>query len=158
MNRIQIDEYTSELLELARNTYGNKNQILVCMEELNELACVLAKYPRYEDEATATQELYEKVLDEVADVTVILSHVKSIFNISDEDLDSRISKKLTRLKRWLNHSESMQETVDDRAVDSGMCGTCIYKGQKTALEYTERCCPCMKAQVTEGRAPFYKRQ
>ena len=45
-----LHEQEKKVLEEARNTYGSKNQILVCMEELNELACVLAKYPRYDDE------------------------------------------------------------------------------------------------------------
>ena len=55
MNKLVIDKATAEKLEKARKTYGNKNQIMVCMEELCELACVLAKYPRYEDETKATQ-------------------------------------------------------------------------------------------------------
>ena len=101
----------------ARKTYGNKNQILVCIEELNELACVLAKYPRYEDEKKATKELYQKALDEVADVYIILEHVKKIFHISEVDLSERMSKKVSRVSRWLNHSTSMQESIDDRTVE-----------------------------------------
>lgn len=34
------NEEMSKILKQARDTYGNKNQILVCIEELNELACV----------------------------------------------------------------------------------------------------------------------
>ena len=65
---LELAEGIKATLEKARQTYGNKNQIMVCMEELNELSCVLAKFPRYEDEQKATQDLHDKALDEVADV------------------------------------------------------------------------------------------
>lgn len=157
MNKLVIDEYTEEQLDLARKTYGNKNQILVCMEELNELACALAKYPRYDDEHKATVELYDKVLDEVADVTIILSHVKSIFDITDEALDARISKKVIRLSRWLLHNESMQETIDDRKIDETVspCKTCKHKEEEPDVRHSNWCDMCLRAQATEGKAPFY---
>lgn len=165
MNKIVIDDYTSEQLRLARETYGNNNQILVCMEELNELACVLAKYPRYADESKATEELHDKVLDEMADVFIVLNHVKSIFGITSEELNERSYKKVERLSRWLSHSNSMQETVDDRkvedpgstAVDNGLCEGCVRRqGTITGEEYVNACLPCYKAQATEGIAPYYQ--
>ena len=157
MNKLDIDEYTHGILKDARDTYGNKNQILVCMEELNELACVLAKYPRYEDESKATLELYDKTLDEVADVMIILDHVKNIFKISDEALDARISKKVSRLARWLLHSNSMQETIDDRVVS--LCDGCTRFGAKDedGQIYENYCSPCYRAQATEGIAPFHRK-
>lgn len=105
-----------EALKRARETYGRKNQILVSIEELNELACVLAKYPRYEDEAQAVFELKEKVIDEVADVTIILDHIKAIFQLTENEIDERVTKKVGRLKRWLEQSSSMTQTVKDREV------------------------------------------
>ena len=163
MNKIVVDNFTEGVLATARKTYGNKNQILVCMEELNELACALAKYPRYEDEHKATMELYDKVLDEVADVTVILKHVCAIFNITDDALDARINKKTTRLLRWLMKSESMQETIDDRAIEEKeeekpktLCDGCNRNGKEiTYEEYMEHCMPCYMAQATDGTAPHH---
>lgn len=162
MNKIVLDNFTQGVLAQARKTYGNKNQILVCMEELNELACALAKYPRYEDESVARAELYDKVLDEVADVTVILQHVTKIFNISDDALDARINRKVARLLRWLTHSDKMQETVDDRTVEAttepkSLCEGCErkVKSQIDYVEYAEHCMPCYMAQATEGRAPHH---
>lgn len=172
MNKLDIDNFTDGILAQARQTYGNKNQILVCMEELNELACVLAKYPRYTDEHEATMELYDKVLDEVADVAIILKHVMEIFKITDEALDARIYNKTTRLLRWLMHSSSMQETIDDRAVGdeqpeattkaeksmhTNYCVGCKWQfnPNQTYSEYMENCKPCYMAQATEGKAPYY---
>ena len=144
------------ILEAARKTYGSKNQILVCMEELNELACVLAKYPRYYDENKATEELYARALDEVADVTIILEHVKSIFGIHNSALNARILAKVDRLNRWLRESNSMQQTIDDRKVveSASKCHTCCHGFDED--DYEEYCAACLRAQATEGAAIYYK--
>lgn len=142
------------VLKRARETYGNKNQILVCIEELNELACVLAKYPRYENEHEAVKNLHDSVLDEVADVLIILDHIQAILNLSDEEVIERIGKKIDRLDRWLNDSSSMQRTLEDRAVGSVDCKTC--ENWKNP-DYT-MCKTCMSTEGTEGIRPFYKRK
>lgn len=110
------EEYTDRVLRQARRTYGTRNQILVSIEELNELACVLAKYPRYDRELDAQIDLYEKALDEVADVEIVLNHVKAIMSLSDQKLNERKLAKLERLERWLSKSDSMQMTTEDRKV------------------------------------------
>lgn len=154
---IEMKVETSDVLQKAREVYGNKNQILVCMEELNELACVLAKFPRYEDENKATQELFDKVLDETADVYVILEHVKAIFGFTPQQVEDRKKKKLERVARWLTHSNSMQETVEDRSVAGSMCETCTHDESDSQV-YDEVCSHCLKAQATEGIAPFYNKR
>lgn len=156
-----------EVLKKARQTYGNKNQLLVSIEELNELACVLAKYPRYEDDKKATEELYNKALDEIADVYTVLEHIKAIFGISEEALWQRRGAKVSRLNRWLSHSNSMTETVKDREVGANssktlnisigkpknsFCKNCSIKWNQE--NYDSKCVHCLKAQATEGIAPF----
>ena len=124
MPRIEGDDmkdvtWESKILEVlakARETYGNNTQIMVAIEELNELACVLAKFPRYDDEEEAKQELFNKCLDEVADVYTILEHIKAIFEISDEQLLLRRVQKAMRLQSWIEQSNSMQQTVEVREV------------------------------------------
>lgn len=108
---------TITTLAKARDVYGNKNQILVAIEELNELACVLAKFPRYDSEYEAQLDLHQKVIDEVADVEIILHHVKAIFNLNQEEIDVRKVAKVERVQRWLDNSTSMQRTVEDRTVN-----------------------------------------
>ena len=141
-----------KVLETARNVYGNKNQILVCIEELNELACVLAKFPRYEDEGEAREKLTEKVIDEVADVMIILDHVQKIFDIPDGAISDRIMKKIERLERWLKNSTSMQRTLEDRVVGVVDCNTC----QNWQNPDYSMCKTCMSTEGTEGIKPFYK--
>lgn len=104
-------------LAKARETYGSTTQILVAIEELNELACVLAKFPRYDSEYEAQLDLHQKAIDEVADVEIILHHVKAIFNLNQEEIDVRKIAKIERLQRWLDNSTSMQRTVEDRTVN-----------------------------------------
>lgn len=140
------------VLKQARDTYGSKNQILVCIEELNELACVLAKYPRYDNEEEAKKELYDAVLDEFADVMIILDHVQSILQLSDEAIHLRILKKVNRLSRWLENSTSMQRTVEDRAVELSSCKKCQnYQNPDYTL-----CNTCMSTASVEGVLPYYK--
>ena len=143
-----------KVLETARKVYGNKNQILVCIEELNELACVLAKFPRYEDEDEAREKLTEKVIDEVADVMIILDHVQKIFGIPDEAIADRIIKKIERLERWLKNSTSMQRTLEDRVVGVVDCNTC----QNWQNPDYSMCNTCMSTEGTEGIKPFYKQR
>lgn len=162
MNKVTLDNDISKILQKARNNYGHKNQILVCMEELNELACVLAKYPRYDSEIKATAELHDKVLDELADVIIILDHVQNIFTLTDYEVSTRINQKIERLSRWIEHSSSMQETVDDRtiAASKDVCKECNYRShnrRKYGYMYDNYCCPCLKAQATEGIAPYFKK-
>lgn len=107
-----------EVLKKARKVYGPNNQILVSMEELCELATVCSKYPRYEDKKQARKELQQGVLDELADVTIIMDHIKVIFGVSNSDLKKRVTKKVDRLERWLNHSDSPNYTLMDRGVDN----------------------------------------
>lgn len=144
-------EDIKNVLKLARETYGNKNQILVCIEELNELACVLAKYPRYDDENVAVKELSDKALDEFADVLIILDHVQNIMKLSDAEIDDRVCKKVSRLSRWLKSSNSMQTTIDDRAVEKTKCVTCENWSNP---EYG-KCKTCMSTESVEGIKPFY---
>ena len=113
-----INSQQKHVLAKARQTYGDYNQILVSIEELNELACVCAKYPRYNDPAEAAEKLHDKVLDEVADVYIVLDHIVNILNLREMEVTQRIEKKMNRLERWLKDSDSFQHTTEDRSVES----------------------------------------
>lgn len=110
--KIIID--TKTLLR-ARRTYGDTNQIAVCIEELSELIKVLAKYFRY-DPDVALEKLRTDALDETTDVYIILEHVKSIFNLRNGEINERSKAKVERLKRWLNTSSDFSYTMEDREV------------------------------------------
>ena len=113
---LKFTEQTSKVLQKARDTYGDKNQIVVSIEECNELSAILAKFVRYHNEDTAVFELKDKVIDEVADVYVVLEHVKAIFGIRENELAARLDKKIDRLERWLKTSDDMEQTTIDRKI------------------------------------------
>lgn len=125
------DNEIHRLLQDAQATYGYANQITVAIEELCELGAVLAKYPRYDFHDDAVNALKTKVVEETADVIIVLRHVQMIFGIQPTDIEDMMDKKLSRLKRWLNSdNKSIQHTTEDRSVDiSGDttdCYGCYY--------------------------------
>jgi hypothetical protein len=107
-----------QLLETAQATYGYANQVVVAIEELCELGAVLSKYPRYDFHDDAMEALRDKVLEETADVIIMMRHIQMIFGIQPNELEGMMDKKLNRLKRWLeNDDKSFQHTTEDRAVE-----------------------------------------
>lgn len=113
---MKLTEKSKKVLAKARLIYGSKNQISVAIEELNELACVLCKFIRYEHEEDAVDALYNKVLDEMADVLVVTDHIKAIFAMSDNVVETRAEAKVARVRNWLEKSNSMEQTTVDREV------------------------------------------
>lgn len=106
-----------EILSKLREIYGHSFQLMVCIEELNELACVLCKYPRYDDPEKAVEELRLKVLDEYVDVDIILNHVKAIFRLTDDEIRVHKDAKIDRVKRWVDSgNQTPQQTLIDREV------------------------------------------
>lgn len=136
-----ISKEQKAVLALARDTYGETGQILVALEELCELSAVCAKYPRYDSKEKATEELHSKAIDEVADVLVVLDHIINIFELDPKEIQARISAKVERLSRWLNKSQSMEQTTVDREVKQD-CGSCDYYGDPTNLMPGHICVQC----------------
>lgn len=106
-----------KILQKARDTYGDTTQILVSVEELCELACVCAKFPRFENADLAREKLHDKAIDEVSDTLVILDHIISIFDLTPAEIGSRVDAKVARMERWLNASKSQSQTMIDREVN-----------------------------------------
>lgn len=106
-----------DILKKAQDKYGKANQVTVTIEELAELAAVLAKYPRYPDHETASDKIRGKVVEEVADVVICLEHVSMIFDIRPEELHKVKQAKLERLERWLAADEGFYQTTLDREWD-----------------------------------------
>lgn len=114
---MNLTEEQKQILRQCRDTYGDTAQILVSIEELNELACVLAKYPRYDDSTKAVTELKDKALDEVADVIIVLDHIVNILKLTDIEVTKRIEKKVQRVTRWLDTNNKFSQTLVDRVVE-----------------------------------------
>ena len=71
-----------------------KNQIIKCIEELSELQKELCKY-------FLGQRKIGNVIEEVADVEIMLEQMKLGLDITPEDLDEVKDAKLSRLSGWM---------------------------------------------------------
>lgn len=74
-------------------------QLVVAMEELSELSQELSKVVRCRGNDAA-------VLEELADVSIMVKYVQSAMNISDEDLNRAINVKLGRYSTAVPNTET----------------------------------------------------
>lgn len=105
-----------QILQRARETYGPHKQIGVAAEECTELAKELIKAFRYDSFDDVVKNTKENVVDEVADVLIVLDHVIKLFNVTPQDLQPHVAKKLQRLEYWLDNSDSIEFTTKCREV------------------------------------------
>lgn len=80
----------------AINSFGDAPQMLVAIEEMAELTQALSKSGRYGIEAARAQ-----VLEEMADVYIMLEQLKIIFDFSAEEVQQEQAVKLEKLKKYL---------------------------------------------------------
>lgn len=93
-----------EVLRLAIETYGEDEQIRVCQEEMNELGVAFSKYHRNQDCSTKSD-----VLEEIADVCVMMQQMKMIFG--EKDVDKIILGKTERLKKRLEDEREVEVEI-----------------------------------------------
>jgi NTP pyrophosphatase (non-canonical NTP hydrolase) len=125
-------------LKQARETYGEHRQVCVSAEELCELAAALMKHARYDTHEKAVIEMREKVLDEVADVVIMLHQLEKMFGLTDYEILEHAKAKAERLQRWLDNSDSLEQSIKDReVVYPPNCTICDWQGE------TEMCRDCV---------------
>lgn len=86
MNRKQIHN----CIKIAEY-YGRSNQERQAVSELAELSYVLTRRPEQRKSDWKTN-----LLDEIADVTIMLTQLSLLYGISPEDITERIDYKLNR--------------------------------------------------------------
>lgn len=75
-------EYEQKILRKAIQEYGVLNQIFMLFEEMSELQKEIVKFKR----ATKEQEIIEtqkNIIEEIADVTIMLEQIRIIFDIQN---------------------------------------------------------------------------
>ena len=93
-----------DILEKAIKHYGNENQMMQTMEELSELSVAISKCLRYKDDIEARNNLVE----EIADVLIMIDQLKIIMNIKDYEIDCYRKYKLERLERRINNERGIK--------------------------------------------------
>lgn len=89
----------NEQIKKIAETYGFDAQSRQCIEEMAELTVALNKYYRVLNQMNYVYE-HEKcisdITEEIADVTIMLEQLKHLLNISDENIETIIYRKLER--------------------------------------------------------------
>lgn len=112
MNKIEefnVDEYIDKVTETKRifrqslEKYGKEPQCRQLMEECAELIKATNKMLRYEDRP-AEPEYYANLIEEIADVEIMLYQLKVMFNVSDDEVFKvKIQKAKREKERLENH-------------------------------------------------------
>ena len=92
-----INENQKSVLLNAIDTYGNKHQKIQAIEELNELSQAICKSFRND-----IQENRLNIIDEIADVEIMMYQLKLILNIDAIEVQNRVDFKVDRLNKRLN--------------------------------------------------------
>lgn len=85
------------IFEQLIDKYGDK-QVVVAIEELSELQKELCK-------ALRDKTNKENIIEEMADVIIMINQMQMYFKISDEELHKEINYKLNRTKERLLENE-----------------------------------------------------
>ena len=87
-----------DLYRKAIDKWGVDFQILMLFEEIGELQQAVVKFARKNSAANRL-----KVMDEIADVEIMLEQTALILGATDEEIEKVKNAKLLRLKRMLDN-------------------------------------------------------
>ena len=85
-----------QVYEQLIEKFGAENQILKCVEELNELGQVLCKLKSKSENKAL---VIKNIIEEIADVEIMLEQIKLILGIEESDVKKMKSYKLHRTVR-----------------------------------------------------------
>ena len=95
MNQIPYEErvktYTNALI-----TYGDRKQMVKCLEELAECQQAICKI-------ILGGENFDHLAEEIADATIVLEQMRLLFNINDrvcEYMDAKVQRLDDNLRKW----------------------------------------------------------
>lgn len=75
-----------------RNHYGRAKQQMQAVQELTELILLLAQRPEQKKE----MDYVGHMVDEIADVTIMLEQLRQMYEINPIEIEQRITMKLNR--------------------------------------------------------------
>ena len=93
MNNEQI-----EILHKNIKRHGHATEMFIAAEEAAELIQAISKVRRY----GYIGEHKDNLIEEIADVSIILQELKMMFDITDADVEKKIDFKIQRIKDRLN--------------------------------------------------------
>ena len=87
--RQKLKEESKDMLD----HWGKEDQLNVAMEECAELIQAISKARRYGADHPS---VYLNLVEEIGDVTIILEHLKTIYGITQEEINKSIHVKIKR--------------------------------------------------------------
>lgn len=93
MNNEQI-----EILRKNIKRHGHTTEMFIAAEEAAELIQAISKVRRY----GYIGEHKDNLIEEIADVSIILQELKMMFDITDAEIDKMIDFKINRINKRLN--------------------------------------------------------
>ena len=93
---MKLNEIQQNILLNAIDTYGTKHQKIQAIEELNELSQAICKSFRND-----IQENRLNIIDEIADVEIMINQLKIIMKIEEIEVQNRVNFKVNRLRERL---------------------------------------------------------
>lgn len=91
-----VEQCKEKIKQIEQKTKDSKI-VLICLEELTELQKAIIKLEREEFEFEHEREkLIIDLQEEMADVYIIIEHLKNRFKITDENLQEMIEFKINR--------------------------------------------------------------
>jgi hypothetical protein len=98
--KVEFTENEIKIMQAALDQWGFNAQVGQTIEECAELIVVLQKYINRTERPKA-----DEILDEIADVEMMLAQMRLVLGIDDNALRSRIEYKFERLVQYLSRDE-----------------------------------------------------
>ena len=90
------------ILDKAVEKYG-ENQLDQAQEDLAELIVAISKYKRAVAKGLYKDKALTDVIEEIADVTIMIKQVMMLLNISNKEVNNIEISKLNRLEKRMNN-------------------------------------------------------
>jgi len=99
--KVEFTDNEIEIMQTALDQWGLNAQVGQTVEECAELIVALQKYINRAPHADTV----DNILDEIADVEMMLAQVRLALRINDSVLRERIEYKFERLQKYLTDEE-----------------------------------------------------
>ena len=108
--KVEFSETQIQLMQAALDQWGLAAQAGQTIEECAELIVALQKHIN----RTPSQDTMKGIVDEIADVEMMLAQMRLVFGVDDDAFKKRIERKFAKLKEYLE-KEAHEEDGDEQS-------------------------------------------
>jgi len=101
--KVHFSDAEVKIMQTALDQWGINAQVGQTVEECAELIVALQKYIN----RTQQPGMVENILDEIADVEMMLAQMRLVLGIDDDTLRKRIEHKFERLNHYLDEEKTI---------------------------------------------------